>query len=75
MAQNPRGNMPPPTSANDAPFVDNGTPDDDYDDAGDHDYVEDETQAPTTKSSRKSTKGRQLKRWDRKCFSIRVDQA
>lgn len=66
--------MPSATQANDAPSADNSTHDDDYnDDARDEDYVEDDTQAPAAKSNRKSTKGRQLKRWGRKWIFNHAD--
>ncbi|KAM0719179.1 hypothetical protein Q7P37_005084 [Cladosporium fusiforme] len=53
-----------PNGCNDA-YVDDGTYDDDLDDDGqDDDYVEDDGPAQAPKSTRKSTKGRQLKRWD-----------
>lgn len=67
-----------------AAYVDDGTYNDhdrsDYDyenddtvddDAVDENYVENAMMAPVEKSARKSTKGRQLKRWDCKSWSAR----
>lgn len=54
-----------PNGCNDA-YNDDGTYDDDLDYGQDDDYVEDDGPAQTPKSTRKSTKGRQLKRWDGK---------
>ena len=60
-----------------AAYVDDGTYNDedrndyDYDAADDDDYIENAVTAPVERSARKSTKGRQLKRWDCKSRSLR----
>ena len=52
--------MPYPKS--NAPFIDDGVYEDD--DGDDGSYEPDSEEKSNTKSTRKSTKGRKLKRWD-----------
>jgi hypothetical protein len=47
-----------------APFIDDGIYAEDYGDDGDDNYEPDLQEKTNTKPTRKSTKGRKLKRWD-----------